>query len=326
MLRVGFIGLGNMGRAHARALAAFPDTTVSGVYDPNPLAQHLAATEFGCRVFASPAELADDPDIDAILIASPTDCHLDGLRPAIRSGKPVLCEKPLCRSLDEAEEIVALAASAHERIAIGFVRRHTRAQEEMIRLAVTGALGPVRYCNIDLSGGWCRWLPGKWFADFQRSGGVLLDMLAHHFDLTNQCFGEPASAYAAGLLADPSQPLPADYAAAIITYRNGVIVNAICSWQRYGRSANRMEIFGDLGAVTYSWGERSKLQRVYPDQREETLDFPEELEAVAAEDRNWVDRLQAGLPPKVSLQDGLDALRLSLALIRSAQTRQPVIF
>lgn len=250
MLQFGIIGAGRLGTTHARNLVQIGGVKLAAVYDIDPAKAEAMRDTFGPAICSSAEELA--AKADAVVVASPSDCHIEGVRAAVRAGKHVFTEKPLCRFAEQAEEYRALLKNFDKTFGIGFVRRHMAKTRLFKSLLDSGRIGRVRFCNVDLPFGAFRRLPGDWFTEYRRSGGVILDMLAHHMDLANWFFGRAVRVYAQGMMLDPAQELPSDYVSGTVTYESGVIVNMMCSWQRFGRSGEMMEVYGEKGALTLS--------------------------------------------------------------------------
>jgi len=334
-IHFGIIGAGRMGNLHAENLGQIANATVAGVYDIDFQAARKISDKFGATIFESATELVEAPEIDCVLIASPTYCHIEAIRVAIAVKKDIFCEKPLVRNLEDAQEILELLENYPKLFTIGFVRRYMAKCQKVEQLLRQGVIGRLRYCNVDLSLGIFRRMPGNWFTDFSQSGGVIIDMLAHHVDLANWFFGDAATVYSAGLLLDGSQKLPADYAASVIKYKNGVICNMICSWQRFGRSCELMEIYGDDGALILDGTDNIAVYSADGEKR--IIDIiPAEIPTGGVEQVNIGDgyqiemkRLvaavaggdQTGMP---TVADGLRSLELGLAMIESAQSGKAV--
>ena len=248
MLKIGIIGAGRLGNVHAGNIAQLTNAKLAAVYDIAEAPAKNMSERYGAEIFASPEELVSK--VDAVVVASPSDCHLEGVRAAVNACKSVFTEKPLCRFAEQAEDYKKLLSGFDKTFGIGFVRRHMYKSKVFKDLLDEGKLGKLKFCNVDLPFGAFKRIHGDWFTDYRRSGGVILDMLAHHMDLANWFFGRPVLVYAQGLLLDPTQELPSDYVSATVTYENGVIANMMCSWQRFGRSGERMEVYGNKGALT----------------------------------------------------------------------------
>ncbi len=252
MVHYGIIGAGRLGNVHAESIAALEDAHLGWVYDIAEDAASKMSLKYGAEICSSAEELA--MRADAVIVSSPSDCHFEGIAAAVRAGKCVFTEKPLCRTGREAEMLKDLLSGYGSSFGVGFVRRHMGKTLRMKEMIDSGKIGRIRFCNVDLPFGAYKRMYGDWFTDYRRSGGVILDMLAHHIDLANWFFGRPKRVFAQGLLLDASQKLPSDYVSATVTYANGVIVNFMCSWQRFGRSNERMEIYGEQGALTMGSG------------------------------------------------------------------------
>ena len=138
---VGVIGVGDMGARHARNIRdEVPGARLVAVMDAD--AGRAAEFEEGARIYASGEALIADPAVDALLIASPDATHGPLTLECIRQGKPVLCEKPLARTSDEARQIVEAEASAGGGLVqVGFMR-HFDPQHLAVREALaSGAIG-----------------------------------------------------------------------------------------------------------------------------------------------------------------------------------------
>ena len=180
-------------------------------------------------------------------------------------------------------------------------------------------------------------MPGDWFTEFDLCGGVIIDMLAHHIDLANWYFGPAERVYANGLLLSKDQPLPADYAAAVVTYRNGVICNMICSWQRFGRSNELMEIYGDKGALVLDSSDflthissDGKTTQIDPEKEWRKHADGSELEevnigsALFRQLKDITDTLNGTPRPLPTIQDACNSLDISFAMIESTRSGKAV--
>jgi predicted dehydrogenase len=124
-LRVAVVGVGYLGRHHARILAALDGVELVGVADRNwPRAQEIARVH-GTSAYPDPAALPDD--VDAVTVAAPTEVHHAIARPWLERGVGVLVEKPLARTLDEADDLLAVAARSGAVFAVGHTERHNPA-------------------------------------------------------------------------------------------------------------------------------------------------------------------------------------------------------
>jgi len=130
-LRVGLAGLGSMGRNHLRVIAAHPECRLAAIADPDPAALADAVAKTGAEGFADPGAMVAEAAIEAVVVAAPTTAHLALALAAIGRGLPVLVEKPLAATPDEAFEIVAAARAAGVPIQVGHVERYNPAVLEL---------------------------------------------------------------------------------------------------------------------------------------------------------------------------------------------------
>ena len=253
-IRIGLIGAGGWANACAGDYGS-RTTVISAVYDPLPAAAQVVRDKYQAVICESAEALAARADVDAVMICSPTYTHIEGIRATAKTGKPIFCEKPLCRSLAEADEILKLLKGYQAPVTVGFVRRFGAGQQKFYEIVASGVLGPLRIATAEMMLGVYKRQEGDWFADFALSGGMILDMFIHHFDLFNWSFGTCRSeCMRKAPCSAASSPEPADYVSGTMTFRNGVICNLSGGWLRFGRSNNYMDVYGDNGCVSYKWG------------------------------------------------------------------------
>ena len=335
MLKAGIIGAGRMGNAHAGNLAKLKNAALTAVYDIDP-AKALAMKEKypSAAVKNSAAELIDDPEVELIIITSPTFCHREGLLPALASGKPIFCEKPLCRTREELKELAPLITGYRNLFAIGFVRRYSPGVVLMKKLMAEGRIGKTICSSVTcLFGGFRReW--GDWFADYGKSGGVMLDMLAHHCDLQNMLLGRPLSVYAQAMQLPRSAEKPRDYVSATARYEGGVISNLECSWLRGGPSETHMTVYGDKGALRLS--DSAGLSFFDIGGAETKMEADEGILGHIQEDISGnmyakemaviADCVRTGKPPWAGAREAIDAMNFCLGMVESSQTGEIVRF
>jgi predicted dehydrogenase len=120
-LRIAVIGVGHLGKHHARILSSLPGVALVAVVDTNRLRAEEIAAASGCPAVVDARELIGR--VDAVTIAVPTEIHRNVALPFLQACVPVLVEKPMARSLDEADEMIAAAADAGVALAVGHTER-----------------------------------------------------------------------------------------------------------------------------------------------------------------------------------------------------------
>ena len=178
---VGYGPLGGMGYHHGIGVRETEGIELAAVADPNLERRKAAEADFpGVRCYASASELAQDDDVEVAFVAAPPSVHAALTLDLLRAGKHVVCEKPLCLTVAEADEIIRTAA-AHDRMLTVYQNRRWDPDFVALRRAVeTGLLGDV--FNVEtFVGGYehpCR----TWHSDASVSGGAGYDWGSHHVD------------------------------------------------------------------------------------------------------------------------------------------------
>jgi predicted dehydrogenase len=175
-LPVGVVGVGALGRHHARHYAAMHGAELVGVYDASPTRAAEVAAEVGCRAFTALDDLLQA--VQAVSVAVPTSLHREVGLQCLGRGVSVLMEKPLAVTLEEADELIA-ESHRHEGLvfAVGHIERFNRA----VRAAQDVLDKPI-------------FLEGARLAPFQPRGtdvAVVLDLMIHDLDLANHLVGGP---------------------------------------------------------------------------------------------------------------------------------------
>lgn len=324
MINAAFIGAGRMAGCHAECLKNIPQVKLYGVYDPAAETAKKFAEKFDlAKNYGSFGELAADPAVDAVLVCNFSDQHYRTLTDLFRAGKKnVFCEKALVRQLADGEDLLQQAEKIGARVMVGHHRRYQAGYARLQELISAGELGQIRmakvaYCHPGYAREW-----GDFFADFERSGGVILDMMTHLFDQLNWYFGEPADVSAAALMFDRSQPKPMDFVSGTLTYKNGVICSVDGSWQRYGIGYDRIEVYGDTGCAIYEQGDKLHIYR--PGEHTELL--LGNASAYAEQMKAFVAMVADDLPPRNALRDGFNSVRVALKMIDAAKKKQTLSF
>lgn len=202
-VRYGIIGTGHMAREHVRNLALIPGSKIAALADPVQSSLDQTEREVGhaCEKYRSHHELLQSADVDALVIASPNDTHARILLDVMSSGRklPILVEKPVCTSLEDAEALERAAAVYEAPIWVAMEYRYMPPVAEVIRANHDGQLGDAKMLSItehrfpflDKVDSWNR------FAD--RTGGTLVEKCCHFFDLMRLILqDEPVRIYASG--------------------------------------------------------------------------------------------------------------------------------
>ena len=148
MLKFGLLGAGRIGHVHAKTLAANPDASLEVVFDIRQEAADELAKEYGGRGVTDEKEIWDNPDIDAVIIGSPTPLHVPHIIAAAKSGKAALCEKPVAMETAKVEELREALKGLDPTVMLGFNRRFDPSFARVKELMDKGEIGKVEQVTI----------------------------------------------------------------------------------------------------------------------------------------------------------------------------------
>ena len=212
-VKVGVIGIGNMGWHHARVLSLLKDADLVGVADPDGDRGALAVEQFGCRWFADYRTMLSE--VEAVCIAVPTLLHPPVGLACLEAGLHVLIEKPIAASQDEATALISAANDAGRLLQVGHIERFNPAFRELTKVVANEEV-------VVLEGR--RHSP---HADRANDVSVVLDLMIHDIDLVLELAQAPVVRLAAagGRSADG----PIDYVNATLGFENGVVASLTAS-------------------------------------------------------------------------------------------------
>jgi len=207
MIRAALIGTGNISGVHLRYLKGRDDVEIAALCDINPDNLKRRQDEFGGQGFAEFEAMLDAAKPDAVWLCTPTGIRREPLVACAERGLPVLCEKPVARTVQEGEAIAGELEKRSARVQVGYVFRTmpivTRALEYMADDRID-LVQSFYGCPVGLT----RKLP-PWFYDKAASGGALVDQATHNLDLLRMLVGEVAEVR--GLASNPAAPKKKGY-------------------------------------------------------------------------------------------------------------------
>lgn len=329
MFRFGILGSGRIGQMHAGLVAAQPDATVAWCYDVDPDRAHATAQSVGARPAAAVDDVLGDDAVDAVLIASPTNTHVDLILRSAAAGKPILCEKPIDVDLAKVDACAAALEGYDVPIQLGFNRRFDPSHRRVCEAVRAGDIGKLELLIITSRDPG----PPPPRAILEACGGLFRDTSIHDFDMARFILGEePVEVYAmASNLVDPVFAELNDHDTAVIVMRtaSGTLCHINNSRRTNYGYDQRIEAFGPGGMVrsnNHRDTEFSRSDADGTDRRDPLLHFFIERyqRAYEGEIRDFIESLKAGRSPSVTFEDGRRALILAEAAIRSVQDGRPV--
>lgn len=321
-MKLGLIGAGFMGGVHLNAYAGIPEVEVVGVADARPENAAAAAALVGARPYASYEDLIAEEEVDVVDVCLPTSFHRDLAVEAAGHGKHVILEKPIARTLEDAEEILEAFSGEGPRLFVGHVVRFFPeyvAIKEMIDAGDLGTVGVVRTSRrSEFLMGW-----NDWYSDWRASGGVLLDLVIHDFDFLRWTLGEVERVYARGVLGHEFNRL--DYALITLRFEGGAIAHVEGHWGCPGPFNYRIEVAGSRSLVTANNTEPATLELLRDSEASgEGHDVVAGRSPYLTELEHFVHCIDSGEKSIVEGRDAYEALRIGLAATESILTGAPV--
>jgi UDP-N-acetylglucosamine 3-dehydrogenase len=321
MIRIGVVGLGVMGRSHARVLDDVDEADLVAVCDPTEDAMAWAKKRrlVGYRSFE---ELFDHEKLDAVTIAVPTRFHLEVGLAAIERGLDVLMEKPIATDLDEAQQLVAAAKKRGTMLAIGHVERFNPAVRELKKRLDGGEVGRIFQVHSRRQGP---------FPSRIRDVGAVIDLATHDLDVMRYLLGVDV----VRLYAETERRIHTeheDMLNALLRFDNGAVGVMQVNWLTPTK-IRELSVLGERGMLHLNY--LTQDLTFYENSIATGADLPLSLLTGVSEGtllRHIVDRAEplrvelesflasvaSKTPPEVGSEDGLKALSLALDLIRSA--------
>ena len=262
VLKIGIIGAGHIAGVHARHAARVPGVVLAAVTDLKPEKARALAQAYQAAVYPD-ADALLASDIDAVLVAVPTDAHRAVTESALRAGKSVLCEKPLALSVTDCDKLSALsllrrfAPQKPQALAVAHVVRFFPEYAQARERIRGGAVGTVAVARTRRAGAFPR---VAWFADAAKSGGVLFDLLIHDLDFLLWTLGPVERVYAK--IARSEQ---VEYAAVTLRHLSGAISQADGIWGDPAGFSASFEFAGDRGLLSFDSRETATLRIAAPD-------------------------------------------------------------
>lgn len=329
-MKIGVIGLGRMGQLYTRVLA----TQINGAHlyavaDTDEQACSQVTDELNVAyAFPDPYELIALSELDAVVITTPTSTHSDLVSAAAQAGKAIFCEKPLALTLENTRSALEAVERAQVPLQIGFMRRFDAAYQKAKALIDSGQIGyPVTFKSI----GRDPFCPRPEYADPAKSGGLILDMGIHDFDLARWLMGsevERVTAEGTTLVCKVLESV-GDIDNAVINLRfvSGALGNVEVSRNAFYGYDIRTEILGSEGAVIIGAHQHTPLLLLTrAGARYDTTPYLMERfgDAYRTQLQHFIDCLSGGQLPLVSGADALAAYEIGVAATRSYQTGHPV--
>ncbi len=328
MIKAAVIGVGAMGKNHARVYRELSDVTLVGVSDASAETAARVGRHLNVPHFTDYVRLLDAHRPDIVSVAVPTNLHFEVAKSLVARGIHVLIEKPITETVEQAQALIKLAAEAGVKLGVGHIERFNPAVAELRRRLEDGALGETFRVQSRRMGP---------FPARIRDVGVVIDLASHDLDMVRYVLGvEVTRVYAE--TANSINTDREDIVDCVLRCENGVIGTLNVNWMTPTK-IRELSIIGARGMflVNYltqelyfyenqvapsRWDQLSILTNV--SEGNTTRYQIARYEPLKAELDNFVQAVQNDGAPLVSGEDGLRALGLAQALMRSGQEHRAI--
>ena len=357
-IRYALIGCGSMGREHIENIKAIDGTEITAIADTHAASRSaaLALLPGAPQVFDNHQDLLNGADFDALVISTPNHTHVAVLRDALKSDAHILIEKPLCTRVADCLELVELADGRKPMVWVAQEYRYMPPVAEMLRMAHAGAVGHIHqvairehrepfYPKVD-----------DWNRFSANTGGTLVEKCCHYFNLMDLVLGEhPVSVFASGAQRvnhldesyDGRRPDILDSAYVVVEYPSGArAMLDLCMFAENSVDNEQIIIVGDEGKLESllpsmtlrygkraDWGKREvwgqtassgngvSVRRIW----DTSIKYMgNHFGASYVEHQRFANAIRQGLPPEVTLQEGLRAVATGIAAHRSIDNHSVV--
>ena len=357
-IRYGIIGCGSMGREHIENIKMLDGTEISAIADPHAASRvaALALLPNQPLVFEDTQELLDCGVFDALVIATPNYSHINVVRAALRTDAHILIEKPLCTRVEDCLELVQLAKGRQPIVWVAQEYRYMPPVAELLRMAHEGAVGRIHQIAIREHREPFYPKVENWNRFSAQTGGTLVEKCCHYFNLMDLALQErPVSVFASGAQRvnhlDESyggrSPDILDSAYVIVEYPSGArAMLDLCMFAENSVDNEHITVVGDEGklesllpSMTLRYGRREdwgtrrvwgqtassgkgvSVRRVW----DTSIKYMgNHFGASYVEHHKFAHAIRSGLPPEVTLEEGLRSVATGIAAHRSIDTRSVV--
>jgi myo-inositol 2-dehydrogenase/D-chiro-inositol 1-dehydrogenase len=328
-LKLGVIGTGRIGKVHIATLVQnVPQAEVVAIADVNLTSANEVAKAFGiATVFSNYMDVINHPEVEAVVLCSPTDTHARYIVDAAKAGKHIFCEKPVDLSLEIIKGALDAVSKAGVKLMVGFNRRFDPNFSKIKQMVSDGKIGDPHILKITSRD------PAPPPAEYSAvSGGMFMDMTIHDFDMARYIAGsEVTEVYTnATVLVDPAIGKAGDVDTAIITltFANGAIGVIDNSRKAVYGYDQRVEIFGSKGMACADNNYPENHRYFAGDGVHSSLPLnffmDRYLEAYANEMKIFCNAVVNNLQLPVSGKDGLMSVAIALAAKKSYLEHRPV--
>lgn len=321
MIRVGFLGMGYMGKIHATNLLKFDDVKISALCSI-PI---IDAEEFTkqnnleCNIYEDGFTMLQNETLDALYICLPPYAHYGQLEEAAEKGIHIFIEKPIALNLHRAKSMVSAVSKNKVITQVGYHMRFGGAVQKFMEMYRSGRTGRATLFNAAYE---CNGLHGAWWRDARLSGGQVFEQVIHLYDMAFYILGKPVSVsgHIANLLHTGVEGYTIeDTSTANIVFENGAlgsITGSNCAVKNVWNA--RFRVICENMIADFEDFNNAKF--IYTDKDEPvTEDIVSDIDAIMKEDEYFIDVLNGKEKPFATIEDGLTGVKMVSGVVESSK-------
>jgi len=303
-LKTAVVGVGHLGKEHARIYRELPESTLVGISDSDP-AKAEKAKELGTAYYKNPLDLIGK--VDAVSITTPTSTHYAVAKEFLKAGVHTLIEKPITLKLEEADELLELARQKKCSLQVGHIERHNPGFKRIEEIAKN-----IRFFEIHRLGP---------FTGRINDCGVVLDLMIHDLDIVLGLLKSDVASFDA-IGVNVLTPFE-DIANVRMKFKNGAVADITASRLTFEKQ-RKIRIFQEDAYISLDYGAQSCkiFRKAGTEITQESIDI-EKAEPLKEELRFFLTNIQNGKSPGKPDTAARDALKLALEIARMVQANQP---
>lgn len=322
-MKIGIIGVGNMGQLHAGLIKSNPRLELYGMTDVNTARAKEVAQSFGCAAFDSVEELLKS-EVDMVFITVPNTAHGPLCIQALNAGKHVFVEKPLATNIQDAKAIKELQAKTGLHVFVGYNRRFAPVYLEAKKTISQDDFKPVNINIIQNDGDMQN---PAWLTDIKMTGGFMYDTTVHFLDMARYLLGDICELRALG--AASFYPIEDGFAIQM-KFKSGAFgVISSCGYASWISPFERVQVVGDHKSVITeeldSYRYSSGLGAVVQGKQFATLEHNVKWGYVQMHDHMFNECILGGMAARNDVNDGYKVVELIEACYESARENGKII-
>ncbi|MEA3440459.1 MAG: Gfo/Idh/MocA family oxidoreductase [Chloroflexota bacterium] len=326
-MKVGIAGAGFMGTTHAEAWK-HTGAQISGVVAETTEEARPLASRYSVTIFPDYVSMLSE--VDVVDICTPTHLHYEMVMQAAAAGVDIICEKPLARTVGQARQMISACRDVCVHLLVAHVVRFFPEYMLAKKAVAEGQVGRPGVVRLSRGSYRPQKAVGNWFLDEEKSGGILMDLMIHDYDYARWIAGEIESVFAKKI-STIHPDAPVDYGLAILTHKNSTLSHIAGAWA-YPPPTFRthIEIAGDAGLIEFDSDDTVPLRNLLlktgrgdaPDVGLPTSTISES--PYTTQIKEFYSTILDGRPGRVTAEDGLVAVQISQAAIKSAESGEVV--